>query len=459
MSFRKNATVGSGSGSVDKSKKLKRYLRKDYSQSVSFPVEIVGRDGLVRQYSFSESVRLYQRRIASSELRYHDPEISKAESTHCQARIRQLRRSYFQHYGWSSVRKCNPGEELSGEVVAFLLRYLTQDPEGLNLERVLNSEPPVWVLQGLPELEGCLLYLYRFESAGPCESREAFFSQIRHGQISSGVEIERVMAFHHTSDCALVLTGRGQNCPANDQNIRVMTWASSESSEVLRDAFQEGVQALSNGDAKKAMVHFELAIAQNPYRHQVHACVVAVCDYLDRPEELAIAVRVGLHYFPKSSSLHYMSALARYRRQDWSGVRKVLKENPEVGANFPARHRALIARLALQAGRWKDAFEVLRPDSDRTSTEVDALLRHEPLQKLLRTRQVLTALMFTVGVGALVALSWMPSVGVGLGVVALGVAVLRERHIPLRIQHHLRATRRYLGLGLPKDLTFEREQS
>ena len=51
---------------MEKARKLRRYNRKDYAQLVDFPVEIVGRDGKVRRYSFEESVRLYQRRIASA---------------------------------------------------------------------------------------------------------------------------------------------------------------------------------------------------------------------------------------------------------------------------------------------------------------------------------------------------------------------------------------------------------
>ncbi len=37
---------------MDKSRKLRRYLKKDYRQLVDFPVEIVGRDGVVRRYTF-----------------------------------------------------------------------------------------------------------------------------------------------------------------------------------------------------------------------------------------------------------------------------------------------------------------------------------------------------------------------------------------------------------------------
>ena len=54
-------------GVLDKSHKIRRYKRKDYTAVVDFPVEIIGRDGVVRRYSFEESIRLYQRRIASAD--------------------------------------------------------------------------------------------------------------------------------------------------------------------------------------------------------------------------------------------------------------------------------------------------------------------------------------------------------------------------------------------------------
>ena len=46
-----------GSRVVDKNRRLRRYGRKDYTQVVDFPVEIVGRDGVVRRYSFEELLR------------------------------------------------------------------------------------------------------------------------------------------------------------------------------------------------------------------------------------------------------------------------------------------------------------------------------------------------------------------------------------------------------------------
>ena len=86
-------------GLLDKSHKIRRYTRKDYPAVVEFPVESIGRDGIVRRYSFEESIRLYQRRIASADLRYSDADLIQAEKQHCLSRIQQLRRSFFAHYG------------------------------------------------------------------------------------------------------------------------------------------------------------------------------------------------------------------------------------------------------------------------------------------------------------------------------------------------------------------------
>ena len=90
-------------GALNKSHKIRRYKRKDYTAVVEFPVEIIGRDGVVRRYSFEESIRLYQRRIASADLRYSDTELIEAEKQHCINRINQLRKSFFARNGWPAL--------------------------------------------------------------------------------------------------------------------------------------------------------------------------------------------------------------------------------------------------------------------------------------------------------------------------------------------------------------------
>ena len=65
-------------------------MNKKYSDYIDFPVEIVGKDGVVRYYTFEESVSLYQRRIRLARLRYDSPAERKKELEHCSNRIAQL---------------------------------------------------------------------------------------------------------------------------------------------------------------------------------------------------------------------------------------------------------------------------------------------------------------------------------------------------------------------------------
>ena len=100
---------------------------KKYNDYIDFPVEIVGKDGVVRYYSFEESVSLYQRRIRLARLRHDTPNARKRELEHCSNRIAQLRRSYFARYGWESFTLSQPLPkmftiELSGELSAYLRR-------------------------------------------------------------------------------------------------------------------------------------------------------------------------------------------------------------------------------------------------------------------------------------------------------------------------------------------------
>ena len=186
---------------VEKTRKLRRYTRKDYSQVVDFPVEIVGRDGVVRRYSFEESVRLYQRRIASASMRYGDHEVIDAEVHHCRRRIEQLRRSYFARYGWSAIKVMDsPGVlagEFAGEVAAFLRRCLegtTLDPEALEFtyleegdhrqiyfveQRLTDFAPAGRGPREAQTTERYLLYLYRFDSGTAEDARDGFFQLLK----------------------------------------------------------------------------------------------------------------------------------------------------------------------------------------------------------------------------------------------------------------------------------------
>src|SRR5579859_7285456 len=79
---------------MTKSEKLRLYEQKDYTELIEFPVELVGKDGIVRRYTYEESLLVYQKRIESAHQRYRDRDVAAAEVDHCVKRIDQIRRSW-----------------------------------------------------------------------------------------------------------------------------------------------------------------------------------------------------------------------------------------------------------------------------------------------------------------------------------------------------------------------------
>ncbi len=444
---------------MDKSKKLKRYQRKDYSLLVSFPVEIIGRDGVVRRYSFEASVRLYQRRIASAPLRYHDPDVAGAEQLHCRSRISQLRRSYCEHYGWPGIADDGQVGEFAGEVVAFIGRFVGEDNTGIRLGRVQSEANHfAWFVEQPDLNKRFLLYLYRFESNGPCPGREAFFELLRHVQGTVGCNVERMVAFHHTADCGLVLTATGEQVgvePAQLLSIRDESTGHRPLSSDALDSFQRGIVALSVGDPEAGLTHLEHALAENPYRYQVHICVMAVTDYLQRDVETEIAARVALHYFPEHPDIYYMQALAHYKAEQYTESIVCLEQAARFGHEL-GRVRALRARIEFRRGRRLAAVQALRRGDalswrpvrggDPRNAEFYRLLTMSGWADWAQLAS------FAFGVTAVL------TQGLYAGIPGFaGVLCLRawRKRMGARTAALLAETRRTLGLGLPENLFLE----
>ncbi|NOY25157.1 MAG: hypothetical protein GXP62_04710 [Oligoflexia bacterium] len=318
MSIHPDAT-----GAMDKTRKLRRYHRKDYSQVVEFPVEIVGRDGVVRRYSFEDSIRLYQRRVASAPSRYGDAELAQAEAEHCQRRIGQLRRSYLERYGGDALRRSQglgriPG--LAGEVTAFLRRCLDRggDLEGVEVGLLDTVDPcqifGVRVGDGMPAV---ILYLYTFEDDGDCISRDAFFAQVKLLQQvrRCGQGVEALVAFHHTADFGLVLSGSCEAAAMLAERVEHRTERGWNDDVVPAAAQQDDAMArLRRGDAQGALRAFERLYERDHYRRTAYIGAAVVADQIGQFEAASLAAEMGSRYFPQDPALAWHLAVARLRR-------------------------------------------------------------------------------------------------------------------------------------------------
>jgi tetratricopeptide (TPR) repeat protein len=436
---------------VEKTRKLRRYTRKDYSQVVDFPVEIVGRDGVVRRYSFEESVRLYQRRIASASMRYGDHDVIDAEVHHCRRRIEQLRRSYLERYGWSAIKVMDsPGVlagEFAGEVAAFLRRCLdgtTLDPEALEFTYLEEGEHRqiYFVEQRLTDFapagrgpretqttERYLLYLYRFDSTTAEDARDGFFQFLKVLQLarSGGDGIETLVAFHHSADCGLVLTGQKGAVKEWVEEVDGageidLSWIEERSEPT--DLLREGMALLRQGRRDDALARFVQAYEDNHYRCAAYIGAAVVADQLGQFTQAEAAARMGTHYFPHDDSLIYHLALAQLRQGDVAGAERSLARSDDLGGaryHFELLRGLLLLRKGdVYAGRRRLVKALSAPEG----ADADVLAAHRWLMSHLRARLALMAVgVVAVLVGAALALTgssaWLVLALVGATMVPL----------------------------------------
>jgi hypothetical protein len=323
---------------MSKASKIRRYRRKNYASEVEFPVEIIGRDGVVRRFSFEESVRLYQRRVASADLRYGDRELIAAEKQHCLSRIGQLRRSFFASHGWPELQVVDqdsgPTHLLAAEVAAFLRRCLVTvsiDPERFSISLLeVTSEHQVYFIQPPNDellddalVDGhFLLYVFRFDTQSGCPNRDAFFELIKvldGVSFAARVSVESLISFFHTHDCGLVLTGFGSLVQqARDVDLAQVEGLSWGGDEADLDLVMLGMQAISRGNFSRALAHFVEAYTQQNFRRVAYLGAAVMADMLGSDDEAVTATVMGSRYFPDDPALEYHGAVTKLRQGQYA---------------------------------------------------------------------------------------------------------------------------------------------
>ena len=302
---------------IDKSSKLQRYDRKDYSELVEFPVEIVGRDGLVRRYTFEDSIRLYQRRITFAPIRFRDSDLVRAEVGHCRSRIGQLRRSYFHRFGWGTPAGEPDPEELfdglAGEVAAFLCRVLRVGgrPE-LHFESVREQAGVLTFFVTPRGAMGMLLYVHRFDGPQADRVREAFFAQLKELESVNARDegdSERLLAFHHTVDCGFVLAGRG-----NELDDVTLGAPDAPMPDLSPTPFEEVIELVRRGDFERALVACQSLVQDQPWHLNAYSLGAVLALHLNQPHAAEDLAAIGNRYFREDGHLLWCLGLARLRQ-------------------------------------------------------------------------------------------------------------------------------------------------
>lgn len=368
---------------MDKNWKLQRYDRKDYTELVEFPVEIVGRDGVVRRYTFEDSIRLYQRRITFAPIRYRDVDLIRAEVNHCRSRIDQLRRSYFHRFGWGTPQGEADAEEvfgeIAGELAAFLCRVLRSNgrPE-IRFQGVADEGEVVsiWYVTPLGASSGMLLYVHRFDGTGADGVRERFFDLLKDLERlgRSEGDCEQLLAFHHTVDCGFVLTGRGSEF----SNLVQGKDESEPSIDLAPSPWDEVMEVIRRGDYESALRRCRKLVEQQPWHRNAYVAGAMLGTFLGEnvvAEELAM---LGSRYFGSDGVLRYYLGMAQMNQGRTADAEQALREAVRLAPDLVVA-RTLLVVLLVQSRRLKEAASLLegrrgvRPDDKRADAELDRL--------------------------------------------------------------------------------------
>ena len=365
---------------MDRSPRLRRYAKKEYSQTVAFPVEIVGRDNLVRRYSFDDAVRLYQRRIQTAPRRYADGATVDAEIRHCHLRINQLRRSYLETIGLAWLPDAGSGgllkTPLAADVTAFLRRLLGDSVGGataLDLVPLEASAAEVFWVRGGPIPTGSMLYAYRLDGEGAPRVRaalEADLVRLRSAENDPGAE--RLFVGIVGPDLALLLAGT-QPWSGPSGLLR----ATAEDVAPEGDAWRDGMAALHDGQVGSALARLEAGLDVHPDRVVLARSTALVAMLAAEPVRAEFAARTGLLASRDDALLVFVLGLSLYAQRRWADARAVWSGSRATGA------AVLLAVDALVQGRCFEANRQLRIADRGGEGEWYALRASRPVRRAL----------------------------------------------------------------------------
>ena len=349
--------------------KLQRYKGKDYSLCVDFPVEIIGKDGVVRHYSFEESVNLYQRRIRVARMKSMADQVKDAEIDHCSKRIAQLRRSFYIRYGWEAfIFQEKAPESIPNEILGELSAYFRRrfgcgiysQRANLNL---LSIDEDITTIAISWERSQFLLYIsLSKEGASQIKSMLYQYQQTEH--------TEQVLDITEHDDFSFVIT-------TIDKNASLPSFDTSEQSQ--SHSFLEAIQAIHNGDLLEAMGHFILAIDENPYQRGAYWGGAILAEQLRAHGENEIILTMAQYYFPKDVGLLLRLCACKIRKKDPS-AEKLLKTieimDPSADVNLLYFLHYLQSNTSLQANRyWKLLKRANHPNLHQTVYWLETMLR------------------------------------------------------------------------------------
>lgn len=389
---------------------------KKYHDFIDFPVEIVGKDGVVRYYTFEESVSLYQRRIRLARLRYDTPSARQREIEHCSNRIAQLRRSFFARYGWESFETVGPVPvglpiEISGEISAYFRRQFGcgTNQNSAILECIVE-EAEFWMFT--VQLDGWQGVLY-------CSSNLITINKLtKQFANQPQKDAEFIVDMYESGDFAVLLTSVG-GVPEKSKEVEIVPIPS------MNAIFQ----CISDGNLVKALALSIQIVDEEPFNKQAYWAGIVLSEQLRVHTQGLMLVKMALSHFPDEPlflkrvvELHLR--LGEYDRavEQWETLDSVAQKSTE---------DILFAIILIQQNRYSKAYRHLMAVKPNTSKMKTSKVW---IQKLLLMRTLMSrvlwgsiVLWFTFG-------AWVHIAFVGCIVISLALLLWMEVNFRKRLQ-------------------------
>ncbi len=345
---------------MNKSDKLRLYGQKDYTEVIEFPVELVGKDGVVRRYTYEESLLVYAKRIESAYQRYRDRDLASAEVDHCYKRIEQIKRSWkvvsSRRVETSADYAARYEETAAAECRSFIREYFGR----LLADRVATDEEPIPIYLSLVNHDGplkvfhvtlahrkgtYLLYTFTFgwepekPEEKPARHQYAEWSRIL-ASTPAGDDVERLLAAREGKDFGFLLTGpsaqvaqgpvadsedalaarpaeagpspKGPGKRGGAARLRIQSLIDEDPGNAEAH-YAMGVLMASEGDSAGALDELRTCVELQPFYLDAYRMIGSLGDSLSESPETLPYLLQARHYFPDDARVHFQLGLCLAR--------------------------------------------------------------------------------------------------------------------------------------------------
>ena len=380
---------------MNKTDKLRLYGQKDYTELIEFPVELVGKDGVVRRYTYEESLLVYAKRVESAHVRYRDPDVAEAEVDHCYKRIEQIKRSWkhvsARRVPSSADYAVRYEESAAAECRAFIREYFSnalaervapdEDPIPIYLSLVQQTGPMKVFHVSLANRRGShLLYSFVFDwepqNDGDLDSRAQFadWSRILATAGGSGDDVERLLAAREGKEFGFLLTGPAAAMmpnalpeteepsvgfdppparvkPSGAARARVQALIDEDPGNAEAH-YAMGVLAANEGEPAAALDEFKKCVDLQPWYKDAYRRIAVLGDSLQAWDDVEPYLLQARHYFPEDDRVQFHLGLLLVRTgRNEEGVEALKRAVALEPSNRRARWLLDLVEKSLKRGR------------------------------------------------------------------------------------------------------------